>query len=125
MKNHRGGLYPANISRNAKKARFVGIYLGADEHRHRRLLRACRERPRYGRAAEQRDEVAALHSITSSASESILSEIVMPSAFAVLRLMTSSNLVGCSTGKSEGLAPLRILSTYVAARRKRSGKCGP
>jgi hypothetical protein len=30
------------------------------------------------------------HSITSSASESRLSEILMPSAFAVLRLMTSS-----------------------------------
>jgi hypothetical protein len=28
-----------------------------------------------------------------------------------LRLMTSSNLVGCSTGRSAGLAPLRILST--------------
>jgi hypothetical protein len=33
------------------------------------------------------------------------------------RFMTSSNLVGCSTGNSAGLAPLRILSTYVALRR--------
>jgi len=33
--------------------------------------------------------------------------MVTPSAFAVLRLMTSSNLVGCSTGKSPGLAPLQ------------------
>ena len=32
-----------------------------------------------------------------------------PSALAVLRLMTSSNLVGCSTGRSAGFAPLRIL----------------
>jgi hypothetical protein len=30
-----------------------------------------------------------------------------------LRLMTRSNLVGCSTGRSAGLAPLRILSTTV------------
>ena len=37
------------------------------DHRHRRLLRARRERPRRRRAAEQRDELAALHSITSSA----------------------------------------------------------
>jgi hypothetical protein len=37
--------------------------------------------------------------------------IVIPRASAVLRLMTSSYLVGCSTGKSAGLAPLRILST--------------
>src|SRR5262249_26022333 len=38
------------------------------DYRHRRLLRARRERPR-GHAAEQRDERAAfVHSITSSAS---------------------------------------------------------
>src|SRR5262245_48308631 len=36
------------------------------DHWHRRLLRPRRERPRR-RAAEQRDERAALHSITSSA----------------------------------------------------------
>src|SRR5262249_59053934 len=36
------------------------------DDRHRRLLRARRERPSR-RAAEQRDELAALHSITSSA----------------------------------------------------------
>jgi hypothetical protein len=34
-----------------------------------------------------------------------------PSAFAVLRLMRSSNFVGCSTGNSPGLAPFNILST--------------
>jgi hypothetical protein len=33
-------------------------------HRHRRLLRARRERPR-GCATEQRDELPPLHSITS------------------------------------------------------------
>src|SRR5258706_15627026 len=38
-----------------------------------------------------------------------------PSVFAVLRLMTSSNFVGCSTGRSAGLAPVRILSTKNAA----------
>jgi putative tryptophan/tyrosine transport system substrate-binding protein len=43
--------------------------------------------------------------------------IVSPSPRAVFRLMTSSNLVGRSTGNSAGLAPLRILSTYVAACR--------
>ena len=31
--------------------------------------------------------------------------MVRPSALAVLRLMTSSNFVGCSTGRSPGLAP--------------------
>src|SRR5690349_19475454 len=33
-----------------------------------------------------------------------------PSAFAVFTLMTSSNLLGCCTGRSAGLAPLRKLS---------------
>src|SRR6516162_1194805 len=78
-------------------------------HRHRRLLRPRRERP-CRRSAEQRDELAPVHSITSSASESRLSEILMPSASAVLRLITVSNLVGCSTGRSAGFAPLRIFA---------------
>src|ERR1700730_6133771 len=49
--------------------------------------------------------------ITSSARPSSDGGIVRPSALAVLRLITSSNFVGCSTGRSPGLAPLRILST--------------
>src|SRR5262249_38151823 len=81
---------------------------------------ACRERPRGRRAAEQRDEVASLHSITLSARAMNAGGTVKPSAFAVLRLMTSSNMVGCSTGRSAGWAPFRILSTYTAALRYRS-----
>src|ERR1700745_2554184 len=60
------------------------------------------------RAAEQRDELAAFHSITSSASASRFGGISRPSVLAVLRLMTSSSLFTCSTGKSAGLMPLRI-----------------
>ena len=51
------------------------------------------------------------YSITLSARCRSDGGIVRPSAFAVLRLMTRSNFVGCSTGRSAGLAPLRILST--------------
>src|SRR6266446_1264889 len=40
------------------------------DYRRNRLLRPRRERPRRSRAAEQRDELAASHSITSSASAS-------------------------------------------------------
>jgi hypothetical protein len=58
-----------------------------------------------------------LYSITSSARESRVGGTVRPSALAVLRLMTSSNLVGCSTGRSPGLAPLKILSIKLADRR--------
>src|SRR5262249_52258261 len=57
------------------------------------LLRARRERPRC-RAAEQRDELPPLHSITSSARCWKNKGTSMPSAVAVLRLITSSNLVG-------------------------------
>src|SRR5262249_34733059 len=79
------------------------------DQRQRRVLRARRQRQRSRCAAEQRDELAPLHSITSSAMASSLSGIWRPSALAVLRLITSSNLVGCSTGNSAGFAPLRIL----------------
>ena len=75
------------------------------------LLRARRERPRSRRAAEQRDELAALHSITSSARASSVGGTSRPSALAVLRLITSSYLVGACTGRSAGFSPLRMRST--------------
>jgi len=59
----------------------------------------------------------AFHSITSSASASIVGGTVSPSALAVFRLITNSNLTGCCTGKSPGFSPLRMRSTYEAARR--------
>src|SRR5947207_812531 len=62
----------------------------------------------------------ASYSITSSARASSVGGIASPSAFAVLRLMTNRYLDACSTGSSAGLAPLRILSIYVAARLVRS-----
>jgi hypothetical protein len=51
------------------------------------------------------------HLITLSARASTLGGIVRPICFAVLKLMMNSNLVGCSTGMSAGLAPFKILST--------------
>jgi hypothetical protein len=53
----------------------------------------------------------AAYSITSSATVSSLIGIVKPSALAVLRLITIWKWVGCSTGRSAGLAPFNILST--------------
>ena len=70
-------------------------------------------------------DIGRLYSITSFARSRNASGIVKPSALAVVRLTTRSNLVGCSTGRSAGFAPCRILSTYSAARRNRSGKFGP
>jgi hypothetical protein len=57
------------------------------------LLRACSERKSSRRAAEQRDELATVHSITSSARASSNGGMLRPSALAVLMLITNSNLV--------------------------------
>src|SRR5262249_12643177 len=78
----------------------------------RSLLRPRSERPHHHRAAEQRYELPPLHhSITSSARASTEDGTSSPSAFAVLRLMISSYLVGDCTGRSPGFSPLRIRST--------------
>src|SRR5262249_17385471 len=78
------------------------------DHGQRRLLRPRHERPRC-RAAEKRDEIApTYHSITSSARASSVAGTSRPSAFAVLRFMIISNLVGNSTGRSAGLSALRM-----------------
>src|SRR5215475_8724022 len=55
--------------------------------------------------------------ITLSALASTFGGIVRPICLAVFRLITNSNFVGCSTGRSVGLAPFKILSTYTAACR--------
>src|ERR1700692_3305479 len=54
--------------------------------------------------------IAAVYWITSSAVASNVSGTVRPSALAVLRLMTSSNLLACTTGRSAGFSPLRMLT---------------
>ena len=51
------------------------------------------------------------YSITWSARTSRVSGIFNPSAFAVLRLITSSNLVGRSMGSSLGFVPERMRAT--------------
>src|SRR5436190_1802758 len=53
------------------------------------------------------DEKSLAYWMISSARRSRESGIVRPSAWAVLRLTTNSNFVGCSTGRSPGLAPFR------------------
>ena len=51
------------------------------------------------------------HSITSSARTRSVSGIVIPRAFAVLRLTTISNLAGRSMGRSAGFVPPKIRPT--------------
>src|SRR6266540_3669528 len=89
------------------------------------LLRARPERPRDGSAAESQDELAAFHSITSSARKRTAVGNSMPMAVAVLRLTTNWYFVGCSTDRSAGFAPLRIFATKSAIRRKLASMSTP
>ena len=49
-----------------------------------------------------------IHSIISSA-RACIGGSLMASALSIVRLMTDSNLVGCTTGNSAGFLPLRTL----------------
>src|ERR1700693_1054813 len=71
------------------------------------------------------DEIAAIHSITSSAMASMPGGMVRPTALAVVRLMTSSNLVGCRTGMSAGFSPLRMAPAYTPTWRYISARLAP
>jgi hypothetical protein len=62
-------------------------------------------------STDQGRREATSYAITSSALTISDCGKVIPSTFAVLRLRTSLNLVGCSTGRSAGFAPFSILST--------------
>jgi hypothetical protein len=81
-----------------------------------RCLRHVRSAPNNGLMSDVAGEKNH-HSNTSSARTSTDGGMAMPSAFAVLAFTASSNLVGCSTGRSAGFAPLRTLTTIVPACR--------
>ena len=89
---------------------FGRLLMQKSDDRHRVLLRA--RRARQCRSARQSfDELPASHSIILSAVARRVSRTLKPSALAVLRLMTSSNLVGSRTGRSAGRSPLRMRPT--------------
>jgi len=58
-----------------------------------------------------RQKLGWTYSITSSARARTEGGTTKPSTAALLRLSTSSNLVGCATGKLAGFAPFKILAT--------------
>jgi hypothetical protein len=66
---------------------------------------------RDGPISDSRAAAKCNYSITSSARTRTDGGIFNPSALAALLLTTNSSLVGNSTGRSPGLAPLRILFT--------------
>jgi len=103
---------PASCNRRETRLSFRvvrgEIHEHADAAHTLALLRARRQRPRR-RATEQRDELApATHSSTSSVRASRPGGTSMPSAIAVARLITRSNFVDCTTGRSAGFSPLRM-----------------
>jgi hypothetical protein len=75
----------------------ASLYPHSGQGEHDQLVgrAGATRRQRAGRDAENRDELAPLHSITSSARVSSASGTVMPNALAVLRLMISSTFVAC------------------------------
>src|SRR5262249_35576621 len=85
--------------------RLRALIYKTDSRDFRGLLRSRTKRPSDRCHANKRDELAPPHSITSSALVISDCGIARPSALAVLRLMTRSNLVGCSTGRSAGGVP--------------------
>jgi hypothetical protein len=103
--------------RISTRAEWRGQWVGRGGHAPARYKTAI-NRPEH---LQKRSACSGAYSIISSARSKIDCGISMPRVFAVLRLMVNSNLLGSSTGRSAGFAPLRILSTYVAARRQRSG----
>src|SRR5260221_2265535 len=97
------------VSRNAPDGE---VYAGKRRHLPSKLAvlegvpaRDTRKNTEFGRRLASERTV---HWITSSARSSSGCGIETPSALAVFRLMTSSNLFTCSTGRSAGKAPLRI-----------------
>src|SRR5215472_8669742 len=89
-----------------------GFTLGAAFFAYKRKRQLC-----ISRAFSFSSRIWQHYLITLSALASTFGGIVRPICLAVLRLITNSNFVGCSTGKSAGLAPFRILSTYQATSR--------
>jgi hypothetical protein len=88
-------------------------------------LMRCRELTRCARTGCEQSQQRGSYSITASARAMSIGGTSRPSALALRRLMINSKCVGCSTGRSEGLLPLRILSTKYAHRTNELGKLGP
>src|SRR5262245_50267283 len=114
--------FPQSLAKRAhKRRRFAGgralACVEKPDYRHRRLLSTRPQRPRGRRAAEYRDELAPLHSITSSARASRVGGTVRPSALAVTRLIEKSNTAGCITGNSAALSPFKMRPAYVPSCR--------
>ena len=96
------GAAPSVPERVAKGYRQDDVRF-APESRHSALQMECPLSANSGHCV--------VYSITSSARATTDCGLVMPSALAVLRLITSSYLVGACTGRLASFSPLRMRST--------------
>ena len=94
--------------------RILPIVRFSPESGHRETLLGC---PVCANGRPSAPQHNSCYSITSSVPTSRFYGSVTPRALAVFRFIANSNFVGCSTGRSAGLAPLRILATKSAVRR--------
>src|SRR5262249_56028591 len=102
---------PHGLSQNARECipRAAGRRGYHDGDRARWIgLRARGQRPRERRATEQRDELGAPPSITSSARAGSVGGTSRPGAVAGLRLMSSWTFGTCGTGKSAAFSPVSV-----------------
>src|SRR5262249_34938375 len=107
--------------RGTRQTGRVGPYIG-DARDPGRLLLArpwrdltARQQAQTGQGQAALQESAAArvrHWMTSVAWWRTDGGMVSPSAWAVFRLTTKSNVAGCSIGRSPGFAPFRILSAW-------------
>src|SRR6201991_1900343 len=119
MRSYSSGLRPC-------EATISGVILGSLDcmYRSSHIERICAERfspnlkvtnsLRHERCCEDRDR----YSITSSALTRIEFGNSTPRALAAFKLTTISKTVGCSIGRSAGLAPFSTLAVSAARRRK-------
>jgi hypothetical protein len=113
------------VARAAQEA-DVGSMSGLPGSGRRSALSRCRTSARSHREQMQQPVCRSqTYSITSSASATTVGGMSRPSVLAVLRLITSSYFVGCMTGRSDGLVPIRIFPTYTPIWRYASGRCAP
>src|SRR5262249_37806514 len=90
------------------KWRKLRLQVGHHSTRHLMFVMKC---PQTGMSALCQKRTISSLSITSFALVRRVLGTDKPSAFAVLRLIAISNLVGSCTGSSAGFAPRRIRST--------------
>src|SRR5690242_20830408 len=88
--------------------RPAAVFLAASKAGQMTASDHAQQRPqRFPLPERGRPQMESGYSMTSSARARIDCGTMRPSALAVFRLMTNSNVVGCWTGRSAGLVPFR------------------